>query len=570
MWGDPDSVRHMDGAGGAGGAGGADSADSDGANRRLQVAERLGAHREKQRQWAEAAAKRLAELDAEEEEERKARSTARSKAREKAAAQAVHTPILASSPTAKEAPKYFQMAGVLPEGSFRHAVHLHPHERLAATSAGLGAISIWSQRLPGMASYATGEQTWDLVAKVAPTRTAGTDIVLALAFIPAPSLPAADVFLASASSDGTIKIWAGPAQAPSILSATPPDTTASAASCAKPDPHMGRNKKGQGASSNRADADLGEEQPEKVAHVRLTLEPFTSDLGGEVANSDEIAQVISHDVAAALNVHHSRVRTDVRSSDSKQCIADISVRENRLDAEEEEKLEAKIFQGPASRIASTSVEELAANVQARKKSGGEVSAYEIQADENTSLQTTLRLGAAAHAAAAVDNRGRTELLAAILSQANDENSTLHATRKMQRIRRAKIVFVAPAVARTVSTMCAPADTSEALEAAADAGRRDKAGAAGVAERFGVRSIGESEVEDGGGLRWRLLGTLVDGASASCSAKGVSHTDQVFLTHSRALDPARLSKSARPHYSGVSADDPRSLQASPVVCTLRVV
>ncbi|MGB1598389.1 MAG: WD40 repeat domain-containing protein, partial [Promethearchaeia archaeon] len=473
------------------------------------------------------------------------------------------------SPSAKEAPKYFQMAGVLPEGSFRHAVHLHPHERLAATSAGLGAISIWSQRLPGMASYATGEQTWDLVAKVAPTRTAGTDIVLALAFIPAPSLPAADVFLASASSDGTIKIWAGPAQAPSILSATPPDTTASAASCAKPDAHMGRNKKGQGAS-NRADADLGEEQPEKVAHVRLTLEPFTSDLGGEVANSDEIAQVISHDVAAALNVHHSRVRTDVRSSDSKQCIADISVRENRLDAEEEEKLEAKIFQGPASRIASTSVEELAANVQARKKSGGEVSAYEIQADENTSLQTTLRLGAAAHAAAAVDNRGRTELLAALLSQANDENSTLHATRKMQRIRRAKIVFVAPAVARTVSTMCAPADTSEALEAAADAGRRDRAGAAGVAERFGVRRIGESEVEDGGGLRWRLLGTLVDGASASCSAKGVSHTDQVFLTHSRALDPAGLSKSARPHYSGVSADDSRSLQTSPVVCALRVV
>ena len=47
----------MDGAGGAGGAGGADSADSDGAN---QVAERLGAHREKQRQWAEAAAKRAA------------------------------------------------------------------------------------------------------------------------------------------------------------------------------------------------------------------------------------------------------------------------------------------------------------------------------------------------------------------------------------------------------------------------------------------------------------------------------------------------------------------------------
>ena len=553
---------------GAGGAGGADSADSDGANRRSQVAERLGAHREKQRQWAEAAAKRLAELDAEEEEERKARSTARSKAREKAAAQAVHKPTLASSPSAKEAPKYFQMAGVLPEGSFRHAVHLHPHERLAATSAGLGAISIWSQ--PGMASYATGEQTWDLVAKVAPTRTAGTDIVLALAFIPAPSLPAADVFLASASSDGTIKIWAGPAQAPSILSATPPDTTAdSAASCAKPDPHMGRNKKGQGAS-NRADAGLGEEQPEKVAHVRLTLEPFTSDLGGEVANSDEIAQVISHDVAAALNVHHSRVRTDVRSSDSKQCIADISVRENRLDAEEEEKLEAKIFQGPASRIASTSVEELAANVQARKKSGGEVSAYEIQADENTSLQTTLRLGAAAHAAAAVDNRGRTELLAALLSQANDENSTLHATRKMQRIRRAKIVFVAPAVARTVSTMCAPADTSEALEAAADAGRRDRAGAAGVAERFGVRGIGESEVEDGGGLRWRLLGTLVDGASASCSAKGVSHTDQVFLTHSRALDQAGLSTSARPHYSGVSADDPRSLQTSPVVFTLRVV
>ena len=507
---------------GAGGAGGANSADSDGANRRSQVAERLGAHREKQRQWAEAAAKRLAELDAEEEEERKARS----KAREKAAAKAVHTPTLASSPTTKEAPKYFQMAGVLPEGSFRHAVHLHPHERLAATSAGLGAISIWSQRLPGMASFATGEQTWDLVAKVAPTRTAGTDIVLALAFIPAPSLPAADIFLASASSDGTVKIWAGPAQAPSIPSATPPVATASAASSAHPDPHMGRNNKGQGAS-NRADADLGEEQPEKVAHVRLTLEPFTSDLGGEVANSDEIAQVISHDVAAALNVHHSRVRTDVRSSDSKQCIADISVLENRLDAEEEEKLEAKIFQGPASRIASTSLEELAANVQARKKSGGEVSAYEIQADENTSLQTTLRLGAAAHAAAAADNRGRTELLAALLSQANDENSTLHATRKMQRIRRAKIVFVAPAVARSVSATRASAVTSEALEAAANAGRRDRAGAAGVAERFGVRGVGESGVEDGGGLRWRLLGTLVDGASASCSAKGVSHTDQVF-------------------------------------------
>ena len=177
-------------------------------------------------------------------------------------------------------------------------MHLHPHERLAATSAGLGAISIWSQRLPGMKSFATGEQTWDLVAKVAPTRTAGTDIVLALAFIPAPSLPAADIFLASASSDGTVKIWAGPAQAPSIPSATPPVATASAASSAHPDPHMGRNNKGQGAS-NRADADLGEEQPEKVAHVRLTLEPFTSDLGGEVANSDEIAQVISHDVASA-------------------------------------------------------------------------------------------------------------------------------------------------------------------------------------------------------------------------------------------------------------------------------
>ena len=65
---------------------------------------------------------------------------------------------------------------------------------------------------------ATGEQEWHLVDRLSSSRSSRKEMVLALTFIECPhplppalsSSAAIDIFLAAASSNGTIKIWCGP------------------------------------------------------------------------------------------------------------------------------------------------------------------------------------------------------------------------------------------------------------------------------------------------------------------------------------------------------------------------
>lgn len=283
---------------------------------------KLEERKEQHRADAEERARVLAILDAEDEAERKEEELRRKRATRTAARTKAgsHKPghgaggrpntADARSAAVPEA-AYWALAGSL--GSFRHAMHLHPHEQLAATGSALGSISIWSQHLPPRAGQeaeaapatAAGDQQWHLVDQVGPGRSSGKEIVLALTFIPNPlanhpRATGSEVFLASASSDRTIKIWSGPAHAP----------TASPLARPHGDDQQGGAADGA-ADGSAAPIDKVATQVQKKPRVRLTMQPHnvggnSCDGAAARAQRKDMLQLLSSEIAAALNIPPAR------------------------------------------------------------------------------------------------------------------------------------------------------------------------------------------------------------------------------------------------------------------------
>ena len=418
-------------------------------------AARLREVQERKRQNAAAAERRLSQLYAEDQEERSERERRR---QNDALLHRFSTSAPRTAAQNVEA-KYWEMGGTL--GAFRHAMNLHPHGRLAATGSALGSISIWSQwlgdsRPPGSAAEkraatACGEQPWQIVDKVSSARSSAgkTDMVLALTFLPTPSpLPAGtdapEVFLASASSDGTIKIWAGP---PQPLGG---DAPASQPAGGGAGAHGGGAASGsmlnqvahhhaQGAEArdtaqaggDRGGAKRGRDSKDERARVRLTLQPLPSGGDtGQMVDTDELHSLVTRDVAVGLGVPLSCVHTEVLENTQKACIIDIDFTTTSAHDDASAALEKRLYHGEAKE--SMTVQQLSAAQAKRAEAAG------LPPDALGRSPATV-----VTASSEVQEKGTTELIAELLALSSDPHSLLRKSGQTQRIQKARIVFVLP-------------------------------------------------------------------------------------------------------------------------------
>jgi hypothetical protein len=557
--------------------------------------ERADAFQQRRRLFAQASERRLAELDADEREERKEHE--RRKKREAVIAAGgvgggvggggiARRHSGASVPASRDsgadgrealgvgrdpqAPKYFEMAGVLQ--SFRHALALHaahPGTALAATGGALGQISVWSQRLdtpssknsdgPHAAarpSVASGEQPWQLVEKISSSRPSAKEMVMALTFIPCPSyLRAGDsaepeIFLAAASSNKTIKIWSGAAgpvssgrHAPAAHAAgaeASPTTASASGAHLKADPDLrGASASGDAHGAGGHGAGLAAESGgQRQARVRLTLAPFSSSLGGEqnqqLADDKDISDLVSREIATALGVHNTRVRAEVRESSNKVCTIDVHFRHESSQRGALTELQDRHYKGPSN--TDLSAEELAAKAQDRQQRG------DIENRPGAAEQAPARKRPGGQA----DERYTTELLAALLSSASDMHSTLRATGHAQKIRKARIVFVEDGASDDGASGAGAgagagvgggggggaAAAGDALPHHQDSATDTHGSADGVAPGSRRAPTGGAEG------RWRLRACLVDEARAACAAQRLAHTDEVACLVYRHGEPAQ--------------------------------
>ena len=536
----------------------------------IDLKQRAEVLQERRRLFAQASERQLAELDAEEREERKEQEKRRKRAalltaedikRRAENADKDGVPAPAEPWRAKEAggagtvhglqaPQYYEMAGVLP--SFRHAMDLHPHSSLAATGGALGQIALWSRGVDPpdsksgggpekkQESAADAQQPWHLLHTISSSRPSAKEMVTALTFIPCPSvlrtgdLAKNEIFLASASSHKTIKIWAGVGHgANQDATATEPHGTKA--------PHdvlsqtvSGAHAVANGAARARKDSAGVPKQSlamqsssTRQPRVRLTLVPFTSSPDSQhdehLADQKEIQDLVSRDVATALGTHHSRVRAEVREHDRKVCVIDVHFTADRRGASAV--LQEKYEKGQGNR--DRPIEQLAANALLQKEQGG-MEGVPLKAREPPHNK---------HNAAGADQRCETELLAALLSNASDLHSKLRTSGHTQRIRKARIAFVndeAPGEDAGDQSLASDAADTQTQQKKVEDGKQ------GAGDE-GVRGSGAGKGAGAGGgkeLHWSLVATLVDESTPACAALRLAHTDEVACLAYRHAEPAQ--------------------------------